>query len=459
MLKDARGSDVTTDNPVAVAAIDRMVDHWLGYGQGATAIFEGIAADPRCVLAQTQGAVLNLFMESAAGRRAAQPYLAKARLHADKASRREQLYLFAVEAWAKGDADLAIRLHTEIAAQWPRDLGNVKLAQYHQFNRGDAAGMLALIEAVMAQNRDDPHAHGMRAFALEECHRLRDAEIAGRFAVELRRREPWAHHAVAHVMETEGRIDEGIDWLEAHAETWDDCNSFMLTHNWWHLALFHLDRDDTAHVLGLYDQRIWGVWKEYSQDQVNAVATLWRLEMRGVDVGARWHDVAHHIAGRESDHVEPFLDLHYLYALARAGLETQAARFLASLEDHAAQARRHCRRAWGDVALPLARGILDHARGRFEAAAEAIGPLLPRLAQIGGSHAQRDLFVQTFIDSGLRARRGTALSPLLADRARRRPTVAQHFRDLGRLARIEGAMARAADADHRAEALARSYAA
>lgn len=458
MLKDARGNDVTTDNPATVAAIDRMVDHWLGYGQGATAIFEGIAADPRCVLAQTQGAVLNLFLESAAGRRAAQPFLTRARLYVDKATRREQLYLFAVEAWAKGDADLAIRLHLEIAAQWPRDLGNVKLCQYHQFNRGDAQGMLAVIEAVMAHNRDDPHAHGMRAFALEECHRLRDAEIAGRFAVELRRREPWAHHAVAHVMEAEGRIDEGIDWLEAHAESWEDCNSFMLTHNWWHLALFHLDRDDKAHVLALYDQRIWGVWKDYSQDQVNAISVLWRLEMRGVDVGARWRDLAQHVAAREADHVEPFLDIHYLYALARAGMDVQANRFLASIEDKAGQVKRHCRQAWAEVALPLARGALAHARGRFGMAADTLAPVLPHLARIGGSHAQRDLFVQACIDAGLRAQRGGSLAPLLGERARRRPTVAQHFRDLAHLARIEGATGRATAAENRAEALARSYA-
>src|SRR3546814_20988907 len=75
--------------------------------------------------------------------------------------------------------------------------------------------------------------HGMRAFALEEMNRLAEAEDAGRQAIELKRAEPWAHHAVAHVMETQGRCDEGLAFMTGLAETWADRNSFLLTHNWW----------------------------------------------------------------------------------------------------------------------------------------------------------------------------------------------------------------------------------
>lgn len=458
MLKDARGNDVTTDNPATVAAINRAIDQWLGYGQGTSAIFEGIAADPRCALAQVLGAVLNLLLESAAGTRAALPFLQRARQQVNKATRREQLWLFAVEAWAKGDTDIAVRLHLEIAAGWPRDLGNVKLCQYHQFNQGDAAGMLAVADRVLAANRDDPFLHGMRAFALHEVGRLRDAEIAGRFAVELRRREPFAHHAVAHVLDTEGRLDEGIEWLEDHADTWDDCNSFMHSHNWWHLALMYLDRDDRGAVLGLYDQRIWGLWKDGTQDQINAAATLWRLELAGLDVGGRWRDLARHVAAREADHIEPLHDLHYLLALLRGGCEAQARRLLQGIEHQAGTAKRHRRAAWAEVTLPVARALAAHAACRFDEAASSLAPVLPRLPLLGGSGAQRDLFVQTYIDACLKAGATRDLAALLTERTRRRPTVARHFRDVARLARIEGALPRALDAEHRAEALARSYA-
>ena len=42
------------------------------------------------------------------------------------------------------------------------------------------------------------------------------------------------------------------------------------------------------------------------------------LELAGVDVGPRWANVANHLALRLADHVLPFLDLQYLYGLARA---------------------------------------------------------------------------------------------------------------------------------------------
>jgi hypothetical protein len=139
---------------------------------------------------------------------------------------------------------------------------------------------------------DVPYLHGMLAFAWEQCHLLPQAEAAARHAIRLRRKEPWAHHALAHVMLTQGRIREGQAFMADVSDTWTGLNSFMVTHNWWHQALFALELDDHAEALRLYDTQVWGVVKEYSQDQINAVSLLARLELAGVDVGERWHDVA-----------------------------------------------------------------------------------------------------------------------------------------------------------------------
>jgi hypothetical protein len=85
--------------------------------------------------------------------------------------------------------------------------------------------------------------------------------------------EPWAQHALAHVMLTEGRLREGRAFMDAVSGGWAGLTSFMRTHNWWHLALFHLELGDDAAALRLYDQEVWGVDKTYSQDQVGAVST------------------------------------------------------------------------------------------------------------------------------------------------------------------------------------------
>ena len=41
--------------------------------------------------------------------------------------------------------------------------------------------------------------------------------------------------------------------MEGHSNLWDDCCSFMYTHNWWHTALFYLDRGaDEKGILFLF---------------------------------------------------------------------------------------------------------------------------------------------------------------------------------------------------------------
>ena len=149
-------------------------------------------------------------------------------------------------------------------ASIPRDLASLKLGHYHLFNRGDSPGMLRMALAALPAAGDVPYLHGMLAFAWEQCHFLEQAEAAARQAIAMRRKEPWAHHALAHVMLTQGRIDEGHAFLQDVSPTWTGLNSFMVTHNWWHQALFALELERHDEVLALYDQQVWGVVKEYT---------------------------------------------------------------------------------------------------------------------------------------------------------------------------------------------------
>jgi hypothetical protein len=169
-------------------------------------------------------------------------------------------------------------------------------------------------------------------------------------------------------------------------------------------------------VLDLYDRQVWGVVKAYSQDQIGAVSLLARLEIAGVDVGDRWQDVADHLEQRGDDHVQPFLDLQYLYGLGRAGRATAGPR-LARLEAFAARAPDWSRTAWQQVAVPAARGLLAHASGDWQGAVAGLGQALPQLQTIGGSHAQRDLFEQLHLDALMRAGRWSSAQHLMQPRA------------------------------------------
>jgi len=280
---------------------------------------------------------------------------------------------------------------------------------------------------------------------------LDEAERAAHAALERRRKEPWAQHALAHVMLTRGLIDEGDRFLGSVADTWTGLNSFMITHLWWHKALFNLSQGRFAAVLEIYDRHCWGIAKEYSQDQIGAVSLLARIEIAGVDVGTRWHDLGRYLAARAHDTVLPFLTLQYLYGLTRAG-RGEAAMLLETVRDAARNAPAHAREVWRDVALPACEGIYAYARGEYARAWRHLSPAMPRIIETGGSHAQRDLFDLILLDTAIKSGRTVAAQQLLELRRYSDPDGVPVNRALGAVYTDLGLPALAAQARARAAA-------
>ena len=402
MWTDSLGNAVTLDDESSLAALNDFVEGFIASEARAVNILQAAAHDQSPIV-QACAAAVHMFAETRDAPANARPFLENALAREHRCTERERRFIQAVRAWVEGDVPRAIALHLEQASEHPRDLASLKLGHYHLFNIGDSPGMLRMAQPALPAASDVPYLHGMLAFALEQCHQLEDAEAAARKAVAMRRKEPWAHHALAHVMLTQGRNEEGHAFLQDVSSTWTGLNSFMLTHNWWHQALFALELDRHGEALHLYDHQVWGVAKDYSQDQVNAVSLLARLELAGADVGNRWQDVADYLAARLDDQVLPFLDMQYLYGLARAG-RPEADTLMRNIEAHAASAPAYHAGAWQDVCVPASRGLLAHARGDHARAAAELGRALPRLVEIGGSHAQRDLFTRVHRDAIIRGK-------------------------------------------------------
>src|SRR5690606_35243010 len=94
---------------------------------------------------------------------------------------------------------------------------------------------------------------GMYAFGLEENGDYARAEDQGRRALAMQPFDSWAHHAVAHVMEMQGRAEDGIGWMIARERYWAGDDNLFKVHNWWHRALFHLGLGELDEALALYD--------------------------------------------------------------------------------------------------------------------------------------------------------------------------------------------------------------
>jgi tetratricopeptide (TPR) repeat protein len=397
MWTDALGNAVTLDGGASLGPLNDFVEGFIASEARAANILQ--AQDDGSALVQAYCAALHMFAETRQAPSNARPFIARAQARAGDATEREQRFIAAVAAWVEGDVAGAGELLAEQVRLHPRDLVALKLAHYHLFNRGDAPGMLRVALQALPAAADVPYLHGMLAFAWKQCHLLAEAEAAARQAIAMRRKEPWAHHALAHVMLTQGRLAEGHAFLAAMSPTWSGLNSFMVTHNWWHQALFAIELDRPDEVLAIHDRHVWTEARDYSQDQINAVSLLARAELAGMDVGQRWQQLGQHLAAREHDHVLPFLDVQYLYGLARAGRMDEARELLAAIERHALALQGSEAVVWQRVCVPAARGMLAHAGGDWQTAVEALGHALPRMVEIGGSHAQRDLFAQVHLDA------------------------------------------------------------
>ncbi|MBD9676589.1 tetratricopeptide repeat protein [Pseudomonas sp. PDM18] len=401
MSQDYLGNPIDSEREDTRQAIDDFTGGVLAYQTRAENILAGAEADPASVLANAFAGLLMMFAESPQAPSLAARYLQRAWAAGPGIPRAER-YTALLAAWSADDLPEALRLSELLLDEHPRDLLAAKLNQYFEFNRGNSPAMLRIALKAVKGAEEVPQAYGMLAFAYEQCHLLEEAEAAARYALHLLPGEPWAQHALAHVLLTRGRIEEGTQFLEEASAGWQGLNSFMYTHNWWHLALFHLARGNQQRVLEIYDRHVWGIFPEYSQDQIGAVSLLARLEFAGIDVGPRWEALLPYLRERRADVVQPFLSLQYLYGLARAGQE-EAGELLEALRQQARQAPDFSRAAWAEVTLPAAEGLYAHARGEYALAVRRLGQALPRLGEIGGSHAQRDLFALIELDAQLRA--------------------------------------------------------
>ena len=386
---------VTTQSGPAIEGIRNFADELLSHGSNCRVIFDALAADPECMLGHSYAAALYLTALTREGQIQAAPHLAAASLFLPAAAERERMTFNAISAWSNGDESRAITLFRSIVEIWPHDLVAAKFCQILELGSGDVAGMLRTSAMASSADGRAGFALGLHAFALEQNGNPDLALRFARRAIDVAPgRDPWAQHAAAHALAAMDQTVEGRAFLHAHANDWDRCSSFMLTHNWWHMALFSLELGDRSGALNMFDQRIWGVRKEHCQDQINAIALLARLEMAGVKVGWRWGDVAAYVERRASDRISDFLDLHYLYALARAGYDQAANHLAEALDVH----------SLGGWLSGLAFGMVAHARGDYIAAASALGPVRPYLAQIGGSNVQRALIHEMFAHSICRLR-------------------------------------------------------
>jgi tetratricopeptide (TPR) repeat protein len=298
------------------------------------------------------------------------------------------------------------------------------LAQFELFWVGEAKWARDISErASSSWSKDIPGYSAylaIRSFGLEETGQYEEAERLGRLSIELDPGDCWAAHSVAHVLEMEGRLEEGIEWLDSLKNEWEGANH-IVHHLWWHRCLFESERGDHAGALQGYDQYVRNpdsqlvkAIPDFYLDIQNCASMLLRLELRGIDVGNRWEPIAEIAEARIGNHSSPFTSAHCAIALIASGRVEQTKDLIEQMRSFANDNSGTLGPRYAAATIPASEAAIAHRQGEHEKVLQILMPARRSLWQMGGSHAQRDLFFQIIADSAVQLGRND-LSAILMD--------------------------------------------
>lgn len=423
MVKDRYGNAVSTQSRAALARYDEALELIRLYrGDPVAALDAAVAEDAEFGGAWAARAGLLVMQTDKAYAEEVQKSLragAEANLN-----ERERAHLAAARDWAEGRFTDGTARYGRIAREHPRDLLALQYAHLGCFFIGRQQdlrdGPLQALR-VFSRGEDGRGAVlGMAAFGLEECGDFARADAFGREAVEIDPRDAWAVHAVAHVNEMRGDTERGVDWLESGVSDWAPENGFAY-HNWWHLALLHMDRGDNEKALALYDDKVRPDPNgDVLMEWIDASALLWRLHLEGADTGDRFGKLADAWGRASEDAIYAFNDLHAIMAFLGAGRGADAERTLQAMRRAAGEAGDNGAMT-REVGLPLAQAFVAFDAGRYGECVDKIAAIRGGAQRFGGSHAQRDILTLTALHAALRGGLSQAAQALASERVLHKP--------------------------------------
>ena len=335
-------------------------------------------------------------------------------------------YCNALTAASNGDAAAMVFHLEQQLLDDPLDITALKFCQSELFWLGEMQWSASLSSSVEKHWSNSCKYYSdflaIRAFDLEETGNYIDAEKYGRESVELNPADVWGTHAVTHVLYMQGRSKEGAEWLDGlHANGhWQGLGQMVL-HLWWHRALFHLLRGEYDAALSVYDDYLRNFELEMVAalpdlylDLQNATSLLLRLELLNVDVGARWSALADICVERINDDSNAFSCAHYAAVLAADQRFDQAQSLIDQLS-RAAASGSSTAAGFGNAALPSAIAAVSHRKQDYRTVINTLMPVRYRLVQMGGSHAQREVFLLMLADALQREGEADLLRKLSAD--------------------------------------------
>ncbi|XP_004380119.1 tetratricopeptide repeat protein 38 [Trichechus manatus latirostris] len=322
-------------------------------------------------------------------------------------TQRERLHVSAVETFAKGNLPKACDFWEQILRDHPTDMLALKFSHDTYFYLGYQEQMRDSVARVYPFWTPDvplsSYVKGIYSFGLMETNFYDQAEKLAKEALSINPTDAWSVHTIAHIHEMKAEIKDGVEFMQGSESNWKD-RDMLACHNYWHWALYLIEKGDYEAALTIFDNHILPSLQASGTmlDVVDSCSMLYRLQMEGVQVAERWQDVLPVTQKHSRDHVLLFNDAHLLMAFLGARDTRTTQELLTTLQEASespgGSQQHHLAR---DVGLPLCQALVEAESGNADRAVELLLPIRYRIVQIGGSNAQRDVFNQLLIHAAL----------------------------------------------------------
>ncbi|XP_051628523.1 tetratricopeptide repeat protein 38 isoform X3 [Manacus candei] len=247
---------------------------------------------------------------------------------------------------------------------------------------------------------------GYYSFGLVETNFFDRAEEVAREALAINQTDAWSVHTIAHVNEMKADVKKGLEFMKETETNWK--NSDMLAcHNYWHWALYFIEKGEYEAALTIYDNHIAPrcLASGSMLDVVDNCSMLYRLHLEGVKLGDRWKDVLALTKKHTKDHILLFNDVHFLMSSLGAKDHKTTQELLTTLQELAkAPCEDHQLSLAPSLGLPLCQAFVEFENGNCDKAVDLLYPIRYQLIQLGGSNAQRDVFSQLLIHAALNSK-------------------------------------------------------
>lgn len=340
------------------------------------------------------------------------------------ATARERHHISALKAWIDGQTLNAQDIWSAILAETPHDLLALRVQHFNALFLGRPNYLEELATRTLLDwDADVPgagFAFSTACMGLEEVGQFAKAERIGRKGADLEPEDLWAVHSVAHVMEGEGRFEDGLSWMKRSPAFWAGRGS-MKHHLLWHEALFIYEMGAYDRALDYYDTRLVTDKPGGYLEMSNAASLLLRLEAAGLSCGQRWDALAEQSKTLINSRGLTFGDVHALIAFGMAGDGESLRRLTSSISNYASGADTYDSRAAARISLPLAQAFAAHRRQDHDRAVRTLLDAQSDFIAMGGSNAQRDVLDIFLIDCALSAKKQNLARVLIEDYLEIRP--------------------------------------